>query len=365
MQRSVKIRYSVFIGIFMAFAALALFFCLPQSAYAATGTLGTETPYFYCTYADAEGNEVDGNKLDAGTYTVTFNVQDMASASVMQITASYPETVTLDDSTVTQISDTDTNFSSMGYLASDGNIVFGYVSNEADTSSLNTEGTALFSVDMTFPQECDTDGDGYIDPDTDGLISISSDPNLSFALADYGDGYDDEYALVDVYDGYPGALYIMTADVSPSGGYDISGQIKVATDLTGTETTGGIVGINVSVQKDGATIAQSVTDENGNYTLSAIPAGEYTMLISGDTTIDREVTLIVTESKTVDSVGIVICDYNQDIYINSIDLSAFIVALSEYNVYADLNCDSYVNSVDLSSFVQFLNNEVVYADVTL
>ncbi|MDD6728440.1 MAG: carboxypeptidase-like regulatory domain-containing protein, partial [Eubacteriales bacterium] len=325
------------------------------SAQAAEGTLGTESPYIYCTYTDADGNSADGNNLSAGTYKVTFNIKDMASAAVIQLTVSYADTVSVDSSTVTQLSDADTNFSSMGYLASDGNIVFGYVSNEDGASALNAEGTALFSIDMTFSQACDAAD----------VITISSDPNLTFATADYGDGYDDEYALVDAFDGYNGSLYLMTADVSPASSFDISGQITIATDITGASTTIGIVGINVSVLKDGSTVAQATTDENGNYTLSAVPAGEYTMLISGDTTVDREVTLIVTESKTVDSVGIVVCDYNRDLYFNSYDTVTFVKGLNEYNVYCDLNGDDYVNSYDTLVFINFLDKTINYDDVTL
>lgn len=355
MQKSTKRDYSILFAALIAILAFSVFLCLPLSAQAAEGPLGTESPYIYCTYTDADGNSADGNNLSAGTYKVTFNIKDMASAAVIQLTASYADTVSVDSSTVTQLSDADTNFSSMGYLASDGNIVFGYVSNEDGASALSAEGTALFTIDMTFSQACDAAD----------VITISSDPNLTFATADYGDGYDDEYALVDAFEGYNGSLYLMTADVSPASTFDISGQIKIATDLTGTDTTVGIVGINVSVLKDGSTVAQATTDENGNYTLSAVPAGEYSMLISGDTTVDREVTLIVTESKTVDSVGIVICDYNKDLKFNTNDTVVFSTALSNYYVYADLNGDAKVNTNDSVVYSRFLNNTVTYADVTL
>lgn len=349
-------RYSVYIlGALLVPLTLAIFVCLPQTVSAAPGTLGTESPEYYCTYQDADGNSVDGNNLSAGTYKVTFNIKGMASASVLQVTASYNNTVTVDTSTVTQVSDTDTNFSTMGYVAADGNIVFGYVSNSSDASLLNAQGTELFSLNMAFSQQCDAAD----------VITISSNPNHTFALADYSEGYNDEYALVDTYEGYPGSLYLMSADVSPSMGYDITGQVKIATDLTGTETTVGIIGINVSVTKDGVEIASAVTDENGTYTLTAIPAGEYKMTISGESTVDREVTLVVSSAKTVDAVGVVICDYNRDVIFNSNDTMVFAKAIVEYNVYSDFNGDKIVNSNDVFYFAKFLGKAVTYADVTL
>lgn len=355
MQKSTKRDYSILFAVLIAVSALALFLCLPLSAYAATGTLGTEAPHIYCTYKDSDGNTVDGNKLTAGTYEATFNIKDMTSAAVIQVTASYTDAVTVDSSTVKQLSDADTNFSSMGYLASDGNIVFGYVSNADGTSAITPDGTTLFSINMTFSQDCDAAD----------VVTISSNPNLTFAIADYGDGYSDEYSLVDSDETYNGNLYLMTADVTPASSYDISGQIKIATDITGTSTTVGIVGINVSVLKDGSAIAEATTDKNGNYTLTAVPAGEYTMLISGESTVDREVTLIVSESKTVDSVGIVICDYNKDRGFNALDSLTFSQSMSEYYVYADFNGDGGINSLDAITFTSFIAKTVSYADVTL
>lgn len=355
MQQLTKKHLSVFIGAMISFATLAIILCLPHLSYAATGTLGTESPYVYCTYKDADGKVVDGNNLEAGTYEISFNISGMSSAAVIQVTASYTDTLTLDGTSVSQLSDTDTNFSSMGYLASEGNIVFGYVSNEDGTSAISTDGTALFTISATFSQACDAES----------VIQVATDPNLTFAIADYGDGYNDEYALVDSFDGYTGNLYLMTCDVTPSLGCDITGQIMIATDITGTETTAGIVGINVAVQKDGATVAEAVTDENGNYTLSAVPAGEYTMIISGESTVDREVTLIVTASKAVDPVGVVICDYNKDLSFNSADSLTYAQAMITYNVYADFTADGSVNSSDTMIYSKFLGNTVSYADVTL
>jgi hypothetical protein len=90
------------------------------------------------------------------------------------------------------------------------------------------------------------------------------------------------------------------------------------------------------------------------------------MLISGPTTIDREVTLVVSESKTVDSVGIVVCDYNIDSLIDAADMIDFSVAFTgKYNVYADFNGDKLVDASDMVVFSIFFGNTVQYNDVTL
>lgn len=319
MQKSLKQYCPLIFGGLIFTAVLTLLLCLPLSVYAATGSLGSETPVVYCTYKDTDGKEVDGNKLGAGTYEVTFNVKDMSSASVLQITASYPESVTVDSSAVNQLSDADTNFSSMGYLASDGNIVFGYVSNAEDTSALASEGTALFSVDMTFSEACDTDGDGFIDPDVDGLITAASNPNLTFALADYGDGYDDEYAIdISTDTSYNGERYQMLFDASPSSGHTVSGSIVVMSDTTGATNGVSAYGeytVDVYSDSDRSDLVTSATTDNevGNnkFTTEALSPGTYYATITSQYAIPRNVTIVV-EDNDIDAgqIPMIPCEFD-------------------------------------------------------
>ncbi|MFR5033753.1 MAG: carboxypeptidase-like regulatory domain-containing protein [Eubacterium sp.] len=179
------------------------------------------------------------------------------------------------------------------------------------------------------------------------------------------------YALVNQADDYDGSLYLMTCDVSPKGpGCDITGKITIATSLDGGASDTGISGINLTVKTaDDSTVATAVTDSNGDYTLADIPAGEYKMLISGETTIDRTVTLVVSESKDVSSVSIAICDYNHDGSIDGLDKLSFYKAFSggaeDYNLYCDFNKDNAIDGLDKLTFFTFFGNEVKYADVTL
>lgn len=365
MKAKLKFGGSI-LAVFMAFlAAMMCFISLPLVSNAETGTLGSESPEIYCTYAQ-DGVAVDGNELTAGTYDVSFVLSGVKSLSVVQITATYDESVVTAASAPSySISDSaDLAMDSMGYILSGGNIVLGFVSENVDCSSVSEEEQILATVSMTFASDCDAAD----------YITVSQDPNLTFLQVDYGDGYDDQYALVDSYPGYDGNLYLMSCDVTPVviPEYTVNGQIKIATDLTGTTTTVGIVGITVTVEKDGETIASAVTDENGYYTLPDVPVGEYTMTFSGPTTIDRTVTLSVSTDKavdrtvTVDSVGIVICDYNKDTVINVTDKVVFAVAYSDaYDVYCDFNGDAIVNAADKSVFGAFYGQTIEYSNIVL
>ena len=196
---------------------------------------------------------------------------------------------------------------------------------------------------------------------------MSDDPECTLAAADFGDGTDSAYTLA------ANAEYPMTCDMSPellNDVYSVTGTVNIANDLTGTSVLRGIVGITVSVTANGETIS-TTTSDNGEYTLEGLPAGEYTMSISGPTTIDRDVTLVVSADKavnnviTVDAVGIVICDYNKDGNINNFDKITFNTAYTEYNVYCDFNSDGNVNNFDKTTFNIFYNNTVNYSSVTL
>ena len=159
----------------------------------------------------------------------------------------------------------------------------------------------------------------------------------------------------------------MACDVSPKGpGCDITGKIAIATSLDGSQYNKGIGNINLTVKAaDGSAVATAVTDSNGDYTLADIPVGEYTMLISGETTIDRKVTLIVSESKTVDTVAVCICDYNHDSDVDSLDTLDFLTAFNNYNVTCDFNGDGIVDAIDTLTYLTFFGNKIQYSNVTL
>ena len=325
-----KKRIGAVIGTLTFLVLIALFVCLPNTSYGAT--VGSEKPNIYCTYTDSDGKQYDGDKLPAGTYDVNFYLEGVSELSVVQVTAKYGADATVDTAAQSLLSDSDevTGISSMGTITQNSNLVFGFVSDSDSCSAINSDGTLLATFSVAFANKCDASE----------VISVSTSPNETFVLTDYNDGLKDEYALVAKADDYDGSLYLMTCDVSPKGpGCNITGRITIATSPDGGASDTGIGGINLTVKTaDDSTVATAVTNPNGYYTLADIPAGEYKMLISGETTIDRTVTLVVSESKDVSSVSIAICDYNHD---GSID------------------------GLDKLTFYTFFGKEVKYADVTL
>lgn len=355
MQLSKKNNVLLFAVIFSAIAALIILFGQTSCAYGAEET--KTSPEIYCVYTDSNGDICDGDNLTAGDYDVSFYAKGFNKISVLEITAAYDTAVV----SVNNIVDNITSMKSMGSVTENGNFVVGYVS-EGDYVDVNPDSEFIVSVNMSFSIDCDAAD----------YIKASLDPNLFFVVDDSAEGnYDDEYSLVDSFNGYNGSLALMSCNISPAmtteDTYNVSGQIEIATDINGGSTTAGIVGITVNVIDDSNnTIASDVTDENGYYNLVGIPAGTYKMLISGPTTVDREVILNVTESKTLDSVGIVICDYNHDNKINAFDKSTFLSSFTgDYYVYCDFNADGKVNAFDKSYFLAFFNKVVDYDELTL
>lgn len=341
---------------------VALF--IPFSAGAQSGTLGTVVPAITCSFRDANGTSVDGNNLAAGEYDVDFVLSEMACVSAFQITASYE--APLSSLEVTHLySDDEPKMLEMGVENLDGNLIFGVITEYGyNTTEIDANGTVIATLHVVIDSACDFEN----------VFHVSTDPEETLFMADYEDGEDSCYVLDTSiefeYDTYP-----MTCDVSPpfSNGFDVTGQITIATELTGASTNLGVVGITVSVTA-GEEVISATTDENGYYTLHAVPANEYTMSIAGETTIDRNVTLNVSADKavdgviTVDPVGIVVCDYTHDGLINSFDKSVFNSSYNKpdaFNVYCDLTGDKIVNSFDKSIFNVFYNHTVTYDSVTL
>ncbi len=364
-----KAKYKFGSGIIAGFLALVIamtiFIGLPIVSNAETGTLGTESPEIYCTFSQ-DGELVDGNELTAGTYDVSFLISGVKNLAVVQITATYDDSmVTVASAPSYSISDDEAfPFHTIGYKNENSTIITGFISGNDDCTAISSDGQVLTTISMTFASDCDAAD----------YITVDQDPNHTFVQVDLNDSTSDQYALVDSYPGYSGNLYPMSCDVTPviTAEYTVNGQVLIATDTTGTNTTAGIIGITVTVEKDGLIIAQAVTDENGFYTLPDIPVGEYTITFSGSTTVDRAGTLTVSSDKavdsvvTLDSVGIVICDYNKDGAFNAIDVAVFSGSFSgEYNVYCDLNADKGVNAIDAAVFSGIFGKTVAYDDLTL
>lgn len=341
---------AVLIALLSLISAIFVFICLPQITSAATGTLGDETPYVYFTYENAEtGETADGNQLDAGTYNVSIHLSGMANSSIVQVTGTYDaESASVASTPVAVLSDTVTDMESMGYILENGNIVFGFVSTNDACSALGDD-VVIAEIQVTFAQACDAET----------VINVSVSPDLTFALADYGDGLDDEYSLTADADkdvNYTGTLYPMTCDVTPAFGYDVSGAIVIMTNSNG-DTKGtpayGEYTINVYSNADKTDLVKSVTSvmsENANnFVIDSLTRGTYYATVSGGFAMPRDLIINVGNSDISKNViPIAICNYDGDNVVTANDaLMVYAEASSGTNDFCyDLDGDDVVTAND-------------------
>jgi hypothetical protein len=150
-------------------------------------------------------------------------------------------------------------------------------------------------------------------------------------------------------------------EASAPEGITISGTITIAKDAVGTDSGFAVEGINIVA--GGEVVATSASD--GTFT-ATVPVGTTELTITGDTTIDRTVTLSGTTDVTDVVIPVIDCDYNRDSYVNMTDFSTFLKYYEvEYYAYADFNGDKTVNMTDLTSFLKIYDNDVVYDALSL
>lgn len=329
-------------------------FALPFSANAEAGTLGTETPEIACYFYNNSGKEVDGNRLQAGNYTVDVTLKGMKAVSVIELTATYDTSVLTNVAIKSTYADTHADMTKGGQKVASGNISVFQVAESDDASTIDKNGTVMVSLSVTVASSCD-----FAD-----VFAFSKDPNLCFIEASYKDGYEDCYVLdTTVNTSYK--TYPMTADASPMftvTEFDVTGTVTATDDLIGTETTYAVGGITVTIEELGIS---TVTASDGSYSFADLAVGEYTLKYSGATTIDRTVSLKVVRENanydqiTVDSVGICIFDYNKDGKINAIDVAKFSKAKT------DVNRDGKFDSADSDIIRPFVRNTVSYTQLNL
>lgn len=351
---------------------VVLLAAVPQiSVFAEKGTLGTENPVWKASFLDSDGNAADGNSLLAGEYTVNLNLYGMKTVSVLQISATYTDAVTV-NSCKTIAQSKSALFRDIIKKENDNEfdaVVAAYNSDSVITAVDIADGETMVSLNITV----NTPGDFA------NYFSLNTDPERTYIGADLGDGYDSAYTCVESADVqapsdrkyYPNITHDMSPDISVKI-YDVKGQITIATNLDGTEGDHGIVGITASVAVGDKTVT-ATSDSQGYYTLSALPEGTYTVTFSGSTTVDRTATLVVSADKadsngliTVSAVPICICDYVKNGDINIYDKGFFLSSLNgDYNVYCDLIPNGQINTYDKGQFLIFLNHTIEYAEIAL
>lgn len=347
MNTIAKKRLGVIFGTLAFLVFVALVVCLPRTSYAAK--LGTESPNVYCTYKDSNGKQYDGDKLPAGTYDVSFYLEGVSELSVVQVTSTYSSDVSVDSEPKALLSEDVADVSSMGTVTNDSNLVFGFVSDSDTCSAITKDGTLLATFSVTFSKACDAAD----------AISVSTDPNKTFVLANYEDGFDDEYALVSESADYPGSLYLMTCDVSPSTGHSVNGSLVIMTDANGSTANKPVYGeYTVNVYSDSArteligTTTSSLKDGVNAFSIDSLKDGTYYLSISSDYAITRsDVSVIVNGADITNAViPMMACDFNKDGSITATDATTvYLFATKQTDLSYDLNGDGVVTATDATT----------------
>lgn len=339
---------------------------LPVTAFAAETANGqtTDTPYLYCAFYQGE-TECDGNRLPSGSYTVEVRLDGMASLSVFQYTAEYDPSVVTALSTEATIADEKSDMSLGGIKVADAEngkkrVALVLASTDEDYTVIGTDhpGTMIATLNVTIA--C-AEGETI---DFQDYFRFVTDPDLTFAEADYNDGIEDVYAL-DIVTPTAYNKQLMTADESPENELEpdtitVSGKILIAADAQGTASAFGLRGVKVyAYDNDNNIIAETISNADGDastwgdYSLE-VPAGTTNLMVGdyvADSIVNRGFTIDGDADLTGADVAVVMCDYNDDTFINVVDKGVFNAALKgDYNIYADFNNDGFVNVVDKGVF---------------
>jgi hypothetical protein len=291
-------------------------------------------------------------------------LQGVSAISTLELTASIAEetdaqtgdpvalaTVASTPVAGSLLSDTHNDITSMGYVLGNGNIVFGFVSDNANSSTVSSEGVLLATISVTFADDCDAED----------VIIPSINPNMTFVQTDYSDGYSDSYALVDTFEDYTGTLYPMTIDVSPvldSGTVNVSAKLVVARDATGDNNGTGVTGdytVTVYDSNEDIYVSETFTMGTGagqNSVFSFdLPAGTYTAKIESQFAKTREdIQIIVSGSDDIvgNDIPIICSDFNTDGSLTAMDSVPLYTAAgsNDPSLAYDLNCDGTVTAMD-------------------
>lgn len=362
-----RIGYSLLTFLIMLIAIMLVSF---SHATIASAAQAGATPKIYCTYTDENGVDVDGNKLTAGTYEIKFVAEGFEKLSVVQLTATVSEGAAV-NSIDSLLSDTSSDLASMGTVNSDGNLVFGFVP-DTDNNGMSVSGAVtLATVKMTFDSACDAAN----------YISVSSNPNLTFVSTDYSIENNNEYALVDTFDGYNGELTLMECDVTPSmsSGHSVSANLVVMTDGTGNTDNVPVYGeYTVDVYSDEArtnlvTSVKSqnvVLDENkfNTFVIDGLDDGTYYVTISSDYSMTRSDITIIVDGKDITgtAIPIVACDYDKNNAVDSLDaVTVYKQAAEGGSLYADLDGNNVVDSLDAIVVYVIASESIVYNPITI
>lgn len=345
-----------------------------------TSSISTQKPVITAEYRDASGNVADGNALSAGTYEMVLRVDDLASISQMQFTASYDANVlSFSNGVLPLATDSSLNLNAVHLESANGSFVFAYNSGNYDScSALPDNGAELVKISLTvLGSAVDTA------IDINSALTIDTNPNRTFIEVDYRDatvsGLSRVYKCyaLSTADDFTGEVFPMECDLSPeiSNGYSVSAYIGALTSPNEKYGSYPVTGAQVSIEVGGETLFAE-TDETGKFTFLNVPSGSYTATVSYKYGFTRTFTVKV-ENANVESailVGIVACNWDGNTMINAKDKSKYLSTLglrasdAEYDVGVDIDRNGTINAKDKQiylAFVGYSSDLITYADTVI
>ena len=324
---------------------------MPFSVLAEDG-MGSESPVIRAVFRNEDGETAEGDFLTAGNYTVDLTLSGMAAVSAFEITADY---IGIDINSVSTIADNNDGFKCGGIKNEDNSFVV-ILASTGENNTPISDGEAMVTMQVTV----NADGD-FAD-----FFVVNEDPELTFVQSSYEYGFQAAYVCnsneaTSIY--YPTLSYDMSPDLSVKT-ITVTGIITIAANREGSTGTYGAPGIKVYLGEE--QVAESAAD--GTFT-AVVPKGTTELTLSGETAVDRVVTLSGESDIENVNIPIMICDYAKDGAVNYRDAGSFVGYLAEnaeYYVYADLNVDGSVNYRDAGTFVAFLSDSPIeYASLSL
>lgn len=345
-----------------------------------TSSIGTQKPVITAEYRDASGNVADGNALSAGTYEMVLRVDDLASISQMQFTASYDANVlSFSNGILPLATDSSLNLNAVHLESANGSFVFAYNSGNYDScSALPDNGAELVKISLTvLGSAVDTA------IDINSALTLDTNPNRTFIEVDYRDatvsGLSRVYKCyaLSTADDFTGEVFPMECDLSPeiSNGYSVSAYIGALTSPNEKYGSYPVTGAQVSIEVGGETLFAE-TDETGKFTFLNVPSGSYTATVSYKYGFTRTFTVKV-ENANVESailVGIVACNWDGNTMINAKDKSKYLSTLglraydAGYDVGVDIDRNGTINTKDKQiylAFVGYSSDLLTYADTVI
>lgn len=345
-----------------------------------TSSISTQKPVITAEYRDASGNVADGNALSAGTYEMVLRVDDLASISQMQFTASYDANVlSFSNGILPLATDSSLNLNAVHLESANGSFVFAYNSGNYDScSALPDNGAELVKISLTvLGSAVDTA------IDINSALTLDTNPNRTFIEVDYRDatvsGLSRVYKCyaLSTADDFTGEVFPMECDLSPeiSNGYSVSAYIGALVSPNEKYGSYPVTGAQVSIEAGGETLFAE-TDETGKFTFLNVPSGSYTATVSYKYGFTRTFTVKV-ENANVESailVGIVACNWDGNTMINAKDKSKYLSTLglraydAGYDVGVDIDRNGTINTKDKQiylAFVGYSSDLLTYADTVI